>query len=206
MIEQCVSANDKAVRLLDVGCGYGRNLDTIKHLCGTCIGVDINSEIVRANKERGFKCCVPEELPRDGLKFDIILMSHVIEHFAPNDLLVFMDGYIDLLRPGGHLIIATPLMSPYFYDDFDHIKPYQPAAIHMIFGKKGAQVQYQSRHELVLSDIWFRRSYYRISYRRSRHIKTALSRAAVMLEFVSAFISFIFMGRLGRTDGWMGTF
>ena len=50
-------------------------------------------------------------------------MSHVIEHFAPSDLLVFMDGYIDLLRPGGHLIIATPLMSPYFYDDFDHIKP-----------------------------------------------------------------------------------
>ena len=206
MIEQCVSANDKAVRLLDVGCGYGRNLDTVKHLCGTCIGVDINPEIVRANKERGFKCFAPEELPRDDLKFDIILMSHVIEHFAPSDLLVFMDGYIDLLRPGGHLIIATPLMSPYFYDDFDHIKPYQPEAIHMIFGKKGAQVQYQSRHELVLSDIWYRRSYCRISYRRSRHIKTALSRAAVMLEFVSAFISFIFMGRLGRTDGWMGTF
>src|SRR5664279_6302106 len=97
MIEQCVDVKIETARLLDVGCGYGRNLGTTKNLCGTCIGVDINPEIVRANKERGFECYTPEELPRDGLKFDVVLMSHVIEHFAPNDLLEFMDGYLDLL-------------------------------------------------------------------------------------------------------------
>jgi SAM-dependent methyltransferase len=206
MIEQCVGAQGETTRLLDVGCGYGRNFDTTKKLCGTCIGVDINPDIVLANKERGFECYVPEELSRDGLKFDIILMSHVIEHFSPDNLLEFMDGYLDLLRPGGHLIVATPLMSPYFYDDFDHIKPYQPLGMLMMFGPKGAQVQYHSRHELVLSDLWFRRSYYRVSYRRSRYIKTTLSRIAILLEFISALASFVFMGRLGRVDGWMGMF
>lgn len=206
MIEQCAGVKGRAARLLDVGCGYGRNLDTTKYICGTCVGVDINPEIVKANKARGLECYVPSEMPRDGLAFDIVLMSHVIEHFAPDDLLKFMDGYLDLLRPGGHLIIATPLMSHYFYDDFDHVKPYQPVAIHLMFGPKGSQVQYHSRHQLELADIWFRRSYYRFSYRRSRYIHTTFSRVAILLEFLSAAISFIFMGRLGRVDGWMGVF
>lgn len=206
MIKQCVGENGGGIRLLDVGCGYGRNLDTTIMLCDSCIGVDVNPEIVQANKERGLVCFVPEDLPRDGLKFDIILISHVIEHFAPNDLLVFMDGYLDLLRPGGHLIIATPLFSPYFYDDFDHIKPYQPVGILLMFGRRGAQVQYHSRHELALSDLWFRRSYYRFSYRRSRYIKTIFSHPAILVEFISALVSFVFMGRLGRVDGWMGLF
>ena len=149
---------------------------------------------------------MPEDLPRNGLKFDIIIMSHVIEHFTPNDLIEFMDGYLDLLRPGGHLIIATPLFSPYFYDDFDHIKPYQPVGILHMFGSGGAQVQYHSRHEMALFDLWFRRGYFRASYRRSKYIKTIFSRPVILLEFISAFVSFIFMGRFGRVDGWMGLF
>lgn len=206
MIEGCAGENCKATRLLDVGCGYGRVLEVAKNLCGTCVGVDANPEIVRANKARGFECFVPEELPRNDLKFDIVLMFHVVEHFAPNDLLAFVDGYLDMLRPGGHLIIATPLMSNYFYDDFDHIKPYQPAGFLTVFGRRGAQVQYHSRHELDLVDLWYRRSYYRISHRRSRYIKTAFSRVALVLELASALMSFAFMGRVGRVDGWMGSF
>ena len=205
MIEHCVSEKGNTARLLDVGCGYGRNLNTAKNICGICIGVDINPEIVQANKEKGFECYLPETLPRD-VKFDIILMSHVIEHFSPKDLLEFMDRYLDLLNSGGDLIIATPLMSSYFYDDFDHIKPYQPAGILSVFGNENSQVQYHSRHKLKLADLWFRRSYYRISYYRSRYFPSIMGRVGTMLEFFSALLSFVFIGRLGYVDGWMGVF
>ena len=206
MVKKCTGNNRNGKRLLDVGCGYGRNLLALKSLCETCIGVDINPEIVRTNNEKGFVCYTPEELSNNVQKFDIILMSHVIEHFAPNDLLKFMDDYLDLLHPGGQLIIATPLMSSYFYDDFDHIKPYQPTGIMLMFGRKSSQVQYHSRHELILSDIWFRRSYYRISFNRSRYIYSLLSRVLAMLDYSSALLSFIFCGRIGRVDGWIGSF
>jgi len=61
-------------------------------------------------------------------------MSHIIEHFAPHDLLPFIDSYLHRLQPGGRLIICTPLLTKNFYNDFDHVKPYQPVGIGMVFG------------------------------------------------------------------------
>jgi predicted SAM-dependent methyltransferase len=60
-------------------------------------------------------------------------MSHVIEHFSPKDLIPFLDDYLDRLKVGGRLVIAIPLLTPYFYDDFDHVKPYHPMGILMVF-------------------------------------------------------------------------
>ena len=53
MIKHCVKENGVGIRLLDVGCGYGRNIDTVTKFSDVCIGVDVNAEIVQANKKRG---------------------------------------------------------------------------------------------------------------------------------------------------------
>ena len=73
-----------------------------------------------------------------------------------------MDGYLDRLKVGGHLVIATPLMSNNFYDDFDHVRPYQSLGILMVFGGGAAQVQYYARK----------------SPRTSRHLVPARTMAA----------------------------
>src|SRR5437588_11052930 len=114
-------------RVLDVGCGYGRLLALVKAAGFEVTGVEINAEIVAANRKAGLSCISADEFKTSNDRYDVMLMAHVIEHFAPADLLHFMDIYLDRLKPGGRLVIATPLMSDYFYDDFDHIRPYQPA-------------------------------------------------------------------------------
>lgn len=193
-------------RVLDVGCGYGRFLKLL-HAAGLqAEGVEINAEIVAANRAAGMPCQTAEDFARSGETYDVMLMAHIIEHFTPADLLGFIDSYLDRLKPGGRLIIATPLMSDYFYDDFDHIKPYQPIGLLMVFGKSGAQVQYYARNRLALRELWFRRAPCRITHARGRYLRTFSRFPLILLDFISA-AAFLVSGRLlGKTDGWVGVF
>jgi hypothetical protein len=169
-------------------------------------GVDINAAIVQHNRDAGLNCITVEEFERTADQYDVILMSHVIEHFAPKELVEFMDAYLDRLKAGGQLVIATPLISSNFYDDFDHVRPYQPIGLLMVFGPDQAQVQYYARNRLALRDVWFRRSPWRGSYRRARYINGPMSRVLQCFEFLAALGFRASGGLLGRADGWVGRF
>lgn len=192
-------------RVLDVGCGFGRNLQLLMQHGFDAMGVEVNDAIVRQNLAAGLPCVTPDQLKAQPEPFDLLLMSHVIEHFAPDALLAFMDSYLDRLRPGGHLLIATPLASTNFYDDFDHVRPYQPIGLLMVFGK-GAQVQYYARNRLALRDVWFRRSPWRGNYLRARYVPSPATRALQVAELGAALAFRASFGLLGRTDGWVGLF
>jgi len=194
-------------RILDIGCGYGRNMDRLSEGgFQNVTGIDINPEIVEANKARGLKCIGVGDL-NDGIgKFDLMLMSHVVEHFSPFDLKNFIDGYLEFLVPNGFLVIATPLMSEYFYDDFDHVKPYQPSGIMQVFGTNKAQIQYYAKNKLVLRDIWFRTGYHRFGFFRANYVKSAYRKLLQAAVFCSAFLFFISAGLIGKKDGWVGVF
>ena len=193
-------------RILDIGCGYGRNL---KVLCARgidAIGVEANPEIVKAAVASGLPCKTVTEFDENTETFDALLMSHIIEHFPPHKLFDFMDGYLDRLRVGGHLVIATPLMSNNFYDDFDHVRPYQPLGLLMVFGKNAAQVQYYARNRLELCDVWFRRGPWRLNYSRLRFAKGRRRHLMQLIDLGCALLFRLSFGLLGRTDGWVGLF
>jgi len=193
--------------VLDVGCGYGRYLKLLQDTGYDVLGVEENEDIVSDNHKHGLNCMSVKEFSQTDAKFDLILMSHIIEHFSPEGLKDFMDDYLDRLKVGGHLIIATPLMSQYFYDDFDHVKPYQPIGIMMVFGSDDAQVQYYSRNKLELKDIWFRKSFYRFSHVRLRYKGGgAAVRLYQVFHLLSASLLYLSRGRIGKTDGWIGVF
>lgn len=198
--------DDAGARVLDVGCGYGRNLRALRAAGIAAIGVEINPAIVAANRRDGLDCVGVDEFDSAEGMFEVILMAHVIEHFAPSDLLRFIDRYLDRLTVGGRLVIATPLMSKYFYDDFDHVKPYQPAGLMMVFGAGAAQVQYYARNRLRLVDLRFRRAPLRISYARSRYVRTPARFALMAADLVCGAAFFLTAGIIGRTDGWIGVF
>lgn len=196
----------KGGRLLDVGCGYGRNLRILRGRGIDAVGVEVNPAIVTAVAAAGLPCETVKEFQRSTAKFDVLLMSHIIEHFPPHELLGFMDGYLDRLNVGGHLVVATPLMSNNFYDDFDHVRPYQPLGLLMVFGKSAAQVQYYARNRLELCDVWFRRGPWRLNYSRLRFAKGRQRHVMQLLDLVCALAFRASFGLLGRTDGWVGLF
>ncbi len=196
----------KQCQVLDVGCGYGRYLRMLSRSGFDVTGVDANPELVRANREAGLRCVTVDEWGGTREVYDIILMSHVIEHFAPSALVPFMDGYLDRLKVGGALVIATPILTRFFYDDFDHVRPYNPLGFLMVFGEGQAQVQYYARNKLRLEDIWIRRGYWRFSHRRAKYVHSPTTRLLQLLEFCSAIVFRVSAGLIGQADGWVGLF
>jgi SAM-dependent methyltransferase len=192
-------------RVLDVGCGYGRNLKALRTRGFDAVGVDVNRDIVKTNIDAGLPCETVEQFERRADYFDIILMAHIVEHFAPTDLHKFVDGYLDCLKPRGHLVIATPLMTNNFFDDFDHVRPYQPVGLLMVFGR-GAQVQYYARNCLELLDVWFRRGPWRLNYSRLRFATDWRRHVMQAIDLFCALLFRASFGLLGRTDGWVGLF
>lgn len=193
-------------RVLDVACGHGRFLTLLNGAGLEATGVDINPKSVAKLRDAGLDCLSVDELNGSAKKYDVLLMAHIIEHFSPDALLPFLDGYLDRLKEGGRLVIATPLMTDYFYDDFDHIRPYQPVGIQMVFGEGMPQVQYYSRNKLVLRDIWFRRSPKRLSHARGRYFPGSGRSLVLGLELLAG-VAFLLSARLvGTTDGWVGVF
>ena len=192
--------------VLDVGCGYGRYLQRFAERGIEATGVDVNPEILRAVQARGLKAMTPEEYLASGARPKVLLMAHVIEHFAPSELVAFMDGWLDRLAEGGELVIVTPLMSPHFYDDFDHIKPYHPEGLQMVFGGAQAQVQYWSRHRLELADVAFRRSPWRATLTRALYRGGPAAWPYYIANALAALAFRLSGGLLGRKTGWIGRF
>jgi SAM-dependent methyltransferase len=105
-------------RVLDVGCGLGRNL---AHLDGNGIGVDHNADSVAIARERGLeaytingfrasKHATPES-------FDSLLFAHVMEHMDRASDVRLVSEYLPYLKHGGRVCFITPQERGYRSDD-----------------------------------------------------------------------------------------
>lgn len=124
-----------AKRILDVGCGRGYFL---KLIGDRGVGIDGSKDNVNYCKNAGLKVyevTLPNELPFNDEDFDGIYCSHLIEHFSPNDAIHIMKEINRVLRPGGILLVRSPLYSPAFFDDPTHIRPYHlHSVLHLLGG------------------------------------------------------------------------
>jgi 2-polyprenyl-3-methyl-5-hydroxy-6-metoxy-1,4-benzoquinol methylase len=102
-------------RILDLGCGNGIFLSEAKSFGYEVMGVDISPLAVHICKERGVPCEAGDftTLRFDKL-FDFVTMWDVIEHLLKPR--AFIDRSIELLRPGGYIVIKTPHISALTFD------------------------------------------------------------------------------------------
>lgn len=95
-------------RLLDIGCGDGRMLRLMQELGWYVEGVDFDPVAVENAKNKGLKVrlgTLENQIYPDN-HFDVITMSHLIEHVC-DPLRLLLECY-RILKPGGRLVVVTP--------------------------------------------------------------------------------------------------
>ncbi|WP_426671184.1 class I SAM-dependent methyltransferase [Mucilaginibacter sp. McL0603] len=106
---------DNCQRVLDAGCGSGRNLLYFLKNGYEVYGIDPNAEAIETlrslakdiapkNSQNNFKVAKAEDLPFDGAYFDLVISSAVL-HFAESEAHfdTMLNSMWRVLKPGGYL-------------------------------------------------------------------------------------------------------
>jgi SAM-dependent methyltransferase len=95
--------------VLEIGCGKGIFLERLRKKNISCAGLELNKEALTicAQKNLQVKGMLLEEfLQSENRKFDVICAFQTLEHIA--HVREFIMSAIEILRPGGRLIISVP--------------------------------------------------------------------------------------------------
>ena len=134
-------------RLLDVGCGSGEWLASMRDLGWMADGVEFDKVAAGIARQKGLKVgdgsIEDQEFP--GESFDAITLNHVIEHVS--DPAVTLAECARLLKPNGSLVVLTPNIASLGYRLFKenwrglepprHLHVMSPASIHVLLAKAG---------------------------------------------------------------------
>lgn len=193
--------------VLDFGCGNGKYLRLIRDLGCSVVGVDVNPGYVASLREEGFDVLSPDALFAEDGSFDVVLLSHVIEHIAPAELNELMLKLIRLTRKGGTMIIVTPVLGERFYHDLTHVRPYYPQSIRHAFGLDGALISFGSVNAIELIDIYFFRDPFKTRTWRSFYVGRGYERLFTrMLNSALDWIWLVSGGRVGALASWLGVY
>lgn len=122
--------SDKNARILDIGCGFGQMLlrlrdEGYKQISGIDIGTE-SVEFCRSQALHVEKINSIGEFAemREG-KYDLVLMSHVLEHIPREETISTLCAIRNLLAPGGSFIVMVPNAQSatgvyWMYEDFTH--------------------------------------------------------------------------------------
>ena len=102
-------------RVLELGCGGGANLSVLKRRYPTChtTGVELRPDAAAAARASGNVDALfvgdlldPALVPLPAAAFDLVVLSHVLEHFAEPEAVLARARHG--LAPGGQLLVALP--------------------------------------------------------------------------------------------------
>jgi SAM-dependent methyltransferase len=113
-------------RVLDVGCGIGRNL---ANLPAGSVGVDHNQHSVDHCRALGLTAYTVDEFLalEDAPTFDGMLAAHLVEHLPPAGAAPILRPYLRFLSPGARVVLICPQERGYASDAthtvfFDHAR------------------------------------------------------------------------------------
>jgi SAM-dependent methyltransferase len=94
-------------RILDAGCGTGRNLIEFGGL-GDAVGIEPSTDAIAFCAERGLTAIAAgvEDLPFEDDRFDLVLMLDVLEHISDDG--AALRELRRVAKPGGALVLTVP--------------------------------------------------------------------------------------------------
>ena len=110
-------------KILDIGCGCGELLMYLHHRGYNVSGVDTSQKCVDGLIEHGVKMFKGDVFTNNVVpeKFDVIILSHVVEHIY--DLERLVQVVPEYLKPGGIVYVEVPNSDLYYQDS--HQPPLQ---------------------------------------------------------------------------------
>lgn len=194
-------------KVLDYGCGQGTYLRVFRAAGLSVCGVDINPDYVASLCGEGFDVDEPRAFEQRGERFDVVFLSHLIEHLDPPALAQLMMSLCSRLVPEGRLVVVTPVLGERFYHDFTHVRPYTPQSLRHAFGRHDSPLSGGARGLIELVDIHFFRDPFRTRGWRTFYVGAPWARAAVAR--LNACFDLLWRatgGRIGTTASWLGVY
>ncbi len=126
---------DKDDIVLDVPCGYGEFINTVK--CKKKYAVDINPDAKKyLNKDVTFLLDSSTKLSLPKASVNKIFVSNFFEHLSHDDIEKTINEFKRVLKPGGQVLILQPNIR-FAYKEywmfFDHITPIDDRALEEVF-------------------------------------------------------------------------
>lgn len=208
MMQGFQQSSSTRLRVLDFGCGLGKFLDCFSTLGFEATGVDSNSDYVARARQKGYTAYTPAEF-FDGAHepFDVVFLSHLIEHVAPDELVDLLPRLCAHLVKDGRLIVISPTVGERFYHDFSHIRPYLPQSIRHAFGTTGMPISFGEAGLIELVDIYFFKDPYRTRQWRSFYVGSGFRRG--FTRIYNRILDLLWRGsggRIGVVASWLGVY
>jgi SAM-dependent methyltransferase len=131
--------------VVEVGCGWGTNMDLLEKSGYSITGLDISRRILEMidRPDRNLvEMDLNSKLPATYPRFDVLLALDVIEHL--DDDRGAISRMAALLRPGGTAIVSVPALPDLFseYDEVQgHRRRYLPETLRATFKDTGMAVR-----------------------------------------------------------------
>ncbi len=106
------------LNIIDIGCGGGLVCEPLARMGATVTGVDADKNAISVATDHAENASlniqyISDDIQDIGKQYDIVLALEVIEHV--NDISLFMEQIISVLKPEGLLIMSTLNRTPKSY-------------------------------------------------------------------------------------------
>ena len=135
--------------VLDVRCGNGTVWELSRERQVNGIGIDTSPDVVRKGLSKGLHIEHSDALSylkKKKNKYDGLMLSHIIEHLQPTDLINLLELANKRLNLNGRVIVITPnfkdieVATSTFWLDITHIRPYPLPLLKQLFEYSGFSV------------------------------------------------------------------
>ena len=136
----------KPKKILDYGCGNGQLVSELKKLNKDVIGMDSSDQAIETAKNNNLDIVKINNLNEDKKnhknKYDLIIISHVLEHHKKEDMYELLNNLKYMLKDKKYILTMVPnaqaITGSYWrYEDFTHEYLFTTGSLYYVLSDSG---------------------------------------------------------------------